>query len=108
MPDSAGRVPDVIAPEAARLLLEAAIAARCGPDWKAEDSGWLFVTGHDYMARVTRGSLNLDFYVDLVGQVTVEEREANDAQTSGRLLVWVFAGLALGVGYAVARAFGWL
>lgn len=102
--------PDVqfIAPEQARLLLDAAIAARCGADWQDEDSGWLLVTGHDYMARLTRAGRNVDFYVDLLGVVTTDEREINDAQSSGRTLVWVLLLLILGIGYALARAIGWL
>lgn len=97
-----------IAPEQARALLDAAIAARCGADWQDEDSGWLLVTGHDYMARLTRGGRNVDFYVDLLGVVTTDERETNDAQRSGRILVWVLLLLVLGIGYGFARAVGWL
>jgi hypothetical protein len=70
--------------EQARVLLEQAIRERLGDDWKDDDSGWTKVTGHDYMARLTKGRVNVDFYVDLLGNVTVETSEINPAQDSGR------------------------
>ncbi len=97
-----------IAPELARAILDRAIAERLGPDWQDEDSGWLLVTGHDYMARLTKGSRNVDFYVDLLGQVTIEERAINPAQASGRLIAWTLLLLSLAIAYLLARAIGWL
>ncbi len=41
--------------EEARILLERAIRERCGEAWREEESGWIYVTGHDYMARLMRG-----------------------------------------------------
>jgi len=99
---------ETISPEAARAILDEAMAKRLGADWQDEDSGWLLVTGHDYMARVTRGRLNVDFYVDLLGEITVEEKEINSAQQSGRMLTWVFLFLSLGIAFLLARAVGWL
>jgi len=104
MPDEV----ETISPEAARAILDEAMAKRLGADWQDEDSGWLLVTGHDYMARVTRGRLNVDFYVDLLGEITVEEKEINSAQQSGRTLTWVFLFLSLGIAFLLARAVGWL
>lgn len=100
--------PEPISPEEARLALDRAMAERLGPDWQDEGSGWLLVTGNDYMARVTRGSINLDFMVDLLGNVTVEEKPLSPAQTSGRLIAWTLLLLALGIVYLIARALGWL
>lgn len=97
-----------IAPEQARKILDDAIAARCGDDWQDEGSGWLLVSGNDYTVRPTRGDMNYDFYVDLLGNVTVEEKPINPAQASGRLIAWVFLGLALAIAYLIARAVGWL
>ena len=90
------------------MALDRAMAERLGPDWQDEGSGWLLVTGNDYMARVTRGRINVDFMVDLLGKVTVEERPLTPAQTSGRLIAWTLLLLALGIVYLVARAIGWL
>ncbi len=95
-----------IPPDQARALLDAAIARRCGPDWQDEDSGWVLVTGHDYMARLSRGSINLDFYVDLLGNVTVEEKALSPAQTGGCTVFVVLLLVTLGVAYAAARVIG--
>lgn len=97
-----------IPPEQAREILEAAMRARLGDDWRDEESGWQWITGHDYMARVTRGRINVDFYVDLLGSVSVTEQEINPAQDSGRLLAWTLLGLSLGIAFLLARIAGWL
>jgi hypothetical protein len=96
-----------IAPEQARAILDEAMRVRLGEDWQDEDSGWQLVTGHDYMARVTRGSRNVDFFVDLLGDVTVQESQINPAQASGRMIAWVLLLVSLGVAYLLARAVGW-
>jgi hypothetical protein len=78
-----------ISAEEARAILTAAIRERLGEDWEDEDDGWTRITGHDYMARLNKGRTNLDFYVDLLGEVTVEEREINPGQDMGRMLAWM-------------------
>jgi hypothetical protein len=102
--------PEPISAEQARALLDAAMDERLGKGWQDEGSGWLLVSANDYFARVNWivGSKNIDFYVDLLGNVTVEENPINPVQTSGRLIAWVFLLLALGVAYLFARAVGWL
>lgn len=97
-----------IPPEQAREILEAAMRKRLGDDWRDEESGWQWVTGHDYMARVTRGRKNVDFYVDLLGEVTISEGEINAAQDSGRLIAWTLLGLSLAIAFLVARIAGWM
>lgn len=97
-----------IAPERARAILEEAIASRLGPHWKDDASGWLMVTGHDYMARMTRGRVNIDFYVDLLGEVTITESEISIAQDSGRLIAWALLALSVGIAFLLARIVGWL
>lgn len=99
---------EIIPADAARAILDAAMRERLGDDWQDDDSGWQLMTGHDYMARVTRAGVNIDFYVDLLGKVTIEAREINAAQQSGRLFAWVFLMLAAGIAFLLARAFGWL
>lgn len=99
---------DPIPSDQARVILERAIRERCGDDWRDEDSDWIYVTGHDYMARLTRGRINLDFYVDLLGEVTVTTSEISSAQESGRLVAWLLLMLSLGIAYALARAVGWV
>lgn len=100
--------PEPIAPAEARAALDRAMSARLGPGWQEEGSGWLLVTGNDYMARVTRGSVNIDFLVDLLGEVSIEEKPLNPAQSSGRLIAWTLMLLALAIVYLLARALGWM
>ncbi|MBC7810959.1 MAG: hypothetical protein H7175_07435 [Burkholderiales bacterium] len=99
---------DPIAPEKARAILQAALREHLGEEWEDEENGWSKVTGHDYMTRVTRGRVNLDFYVDLLGSVKIEKSEISPVQESGRLLAWVFLLLSLGIAVMIARAVGWL
>lgn len=95
-----------LSPEQARAILEQAMRERLGDNWQNED--WALLTGHDYMARVTKGRRNLDFYVDLLGNVRVEEREVNPAQDSGRLVAWLILLLSLGIAFLLARIAGWI
>jgi hypothetical protein len=97
-----------IPPEQARALLEAAIREQLGDDWQDDEDGWTRVTGHDYMARLTRGRTNMDFYVDLLGNVTVEVRAIGPAQDSGRLIAWMFLLLSLAITFLLARITGLL
>jgi hypothetical protein len=97
-----------IAPEQARAVLEAALREHLGDDWEDEENGWSRVTGHDYMTRVTRGRVNLDFYIDLLGNVKIEKSDITPVQESGRMLAWIFLLLSLGIAVMIARAVGWL
>ncbi|GIL09399.1 MAG: hypothetical protein BroJett033_9100 [Chloroflexota bacterium] len=97
-----------IAPEQARQILEAAVRERLGDNWQDEDSGWAVVTSHAYMARLTRGRTNMDFYVDLLGAVTVEVKEISPVQDSGRLIAWLLLLLSLAIAFLVARIAGLL
>ncbi len=90
-----------IAPEDARQRLEAAIAPYLA-------AGWSVRAEHDYMARLTRRRHRVDFYVDLLGNVTTEEGEISPAQDSGRLVAWLLLGLAFLLALALASALGWL
>jgi hypothetical protein len=104
-------MPDEIQPipaDQARAILDAAIRERLGDDWEDDEDGWVLVTGHDYMARLTKGRTNLDFYVDLLGNVTIEQKEITLPQDSGRLFAWIFLILSLGIAYLLARIAGLL
>lgn len=96
MPDEipSGEI-EPISAEAARALLYSAIRERLGEHWNDEESGWRMVSGHDYMARLTRGTRNVDFMVDLLGHVTVEEKAIGPAQVQGRLNAWLLLGASL-------------
>ncbi len=92
----------------ARALLEEAIRERLGDDWDAEDSGWAVVASHDFMARLNKGRINVDFYVDLLGTVTVEEKPVSPGQDTGRLFAWMFMLAILGIVFLVAKIVGLL
>ena len=88
----------------ARAILQAAIAARLGPDW--EDDGWIIADRGDYTTRLNRGKINMDFYVDLLGEVTVEENDINPAQEYGRLLASSFIIGSVIIAIVLARIAG--
>lgn len=94
--------------EQARAILEQAIRERLGENWDSEDSGWAVVSSHDFMARLNRGRVNVDFYIDLLGNVTVEEKAVNPGQDTGRLFAWMFLLLSLGIAFLLAKIVGWL
>lgn len=94
--------------EAARAALYAAIRERLGEHWNDEESGWRLVSGHDYMARLTRGSRNIDFMVDLLGSVTIEEKAIGPAQIQGRINAWLLLGASLILAVLLAYFSGFL
>jgi len=97
-----------ISAEEARALLDAAIRERLGEDWQDEHEGWSVITRHDYMARLNKDRSNLDFYIDLLGNITVEEKEINPGQDTGRFQVLFFFGGSFLVALLIARLAGYL
>ncbi|MCA9896149.1 MAG: hypothetical protein KC615_24355 [Anaerolineae bacterium] len=97
---------DPIAPELAREAIAAAIDERLGPNWADEDIGWSITYDSDYLVRLTRGKTNLDFHCDLLGEITVEEREISPVQASGRLIAWAVLIATLFVVFAIAQLAG--
>lgn len=97
-----------IAPEIARERIQQAIVDRLGADWDDEDHGWLVVHDTDYLVRLTRRGINLDFHCDLLGEVEVIERPANPVQTSGRLIAWMVLGASLLLAFLLAQLAGYL
>ncbi len=98
--------PEPIAPDRARELLHAAIRERLGENWADELNGWAVVSQHDYMARLTRGRTNIDFYVDLVGKVTIEEKAIDPGRENGRMVAWALLLASLAVALTLARIAG--
>ncbi len=97
---------EVIPAEEARRRLEQAIRERLGDYWDDEETGWSVVARHDYMARLTRGRTNMDFYVDLLGQVSVEEKEINAGQEYGRIMAWAILLGSVLVAFIIAHVSG--
>ncbi len=93
-----------VTPEQARAILEAAISARLGPDWRDEDSGWVLVSGHDYMARLARGRQTLDFFVDLLGEMTVKESHEMTSGESLQIVVIILVLLSIVIALLIVRA----
>jgi hypothetical protein len=94
-----------ISPEQARKILDAAIAERLGADWQQRDE-WVLVTGTDFMARLTHDKTNLDFYVDLLGNVSVEEKTISMAQDFGGQIALAFLILSFVIAALLARLAG--
>lgn len=97
------QVPEIIKPELARAAIESAINARLGENWRAE---WLMVHDTFFLVRLNRGTVNLDFQADLLGEVEVIEREAHPLQLSGRFIALMILGASLFVALAIAIAAG--
>ncbi len=95
-----------ISPDQARKILDDAILQRLGENW--EDEGWMMVSGNDFMARMTRKRTNVDFYVDLLGSVKVEEKEINAGQDFGRQIAWAFLIASIVIALLLARIAGYL
>lgn len=94
---------DPIPPQEAKKRLEQAIADRLGENWDNEDTGWLIADKTAYQARLTKGRVNLDFYVDLLGHVNVEEKETNLVQESGRFIAWFLIALSVAIAVLIAQ-----
>lgn len=90
----------------ARLILEEAIRARLGERWNDELDGWTVISRHDYMARLVKGSTSVDFYVDLLGDVSIEEKPIDPAREGGRVIAWLVLLVSLAVALTLARAAG--
>jgi hypothetical protein len=95
-----------ISAKEAHDILYAAITDKLGEDWDDEHQGWTIVSGHDYMARLSDGRYTIDFYVDLVGNVTIEEKDNMPNFENGRLTAWMVLGVSLFVAFVIARVAG--
>lgn len=90
-----------VSPEDARRALDAALAPYL-------DDGWTVLVEHDFMARITRGQQNLDFHVDLLGEVLIEEHGLSPVQDAGRLVAWLLLLVSFLLAVAIASAVGWI
>jgi hypothetical protein len=92
---------EIIEPQAARAAIAAAILERLGENWREE---WLLVHDTDFLVRLNKGDINLDFHADLLGEVEVSEKEANPLQVSGRFVALFVLGASIFVALAIAVA----
>lgn len=95
--------PAIISPQQARQSLDDAIRRKLGEDWREH---WDIISGHDFMCRLTNGDQNIDFYVDLLGNVTIEEKGQDVTHNAGRIAAWLVLGVSLLLAYTIARIAG--
>jgi hypothetical protein len=96
---------DLIPPAEARARLIAAINEHLGHDWPKEDR-WIVVHDSDYLIRLNQGNKNMDFACDLLGEVSITEKEADPLQASGRLIAGAVLFAWLMVALVIARIAG--
>jgi hypothetical protein len=96
---------DLIPPAEARARLIAAIEAHLGKDWAKEDR-WILVHDSDYLIRLNQGDKNIDFACDLLGEVSITEKDADPLQGSGRLIAGAVLFAWLLVALVIARISG--
>ena len=97
-----------ISAQEARTILEAGIEERLGTGWKNDPEGWVMTSGHDYMARLTKGNKRIDFQVDLLGELTIIESEAGPEVYYGQIIAWLILIGSLFVALIIARIAGFL
>lgn len=83
--DTSPPSPTPISGDDARQRLQAAIVERLGTAWDDPETGWAVISRHDFMARLTNGKRVIDFYVDLLGDVRVEEKPPS-TEDRGRII----------------------
>lgn len=88
-----------IAPEAAEAILQEAMQPYLDDDWQV-------IHQSAYLARLTRGTRNIDLQVDLLGQLSKEEFGLTPVQDSGRLMAWIVLLAMMLVALAVSSALG--
>jgi hypothetical protein len=98
----------IISPAEARAALEAAIIEWLGEGWQTQVDGWVVVDRGDFHARLNRGRVNLDFYVDLLGAVRIEESGIDAAQEYGRILALMFLAGSILAAILIAYIAGYL
>jgi hypothetical protein len=99
---------EIINEHEAKARLDATIRQHLGDDWDDPLQGWTLVSGHNYMARLTNGKRTVDFYVDLLGEVTVEEKATIKTGSSSWMAAWVVLWASVTVAYLIARFSGML
>jgi hypothetical protein len=97
--------PPILPDDEAKEKLRAAIHDKLGVDWA--ERGWVLVTHHAYMARLSKGRVNVDFHVDyFTGEVTVNVDEVNAGQQAGSAFGWVLLVLFAIIALMLARSLG--
>lgn len=99
--------PTPISGEEARDLLNRAIIQHLGERWDDPEIGWAVISRHDFMARLTNGRRVMDFYVDLLGEVRVEEKSPS-TEDRGRIIAALMAVIIIMAALILARAMGFM
>lgn len=101
--DHSPQAPHTVTPEEADAAIQQAIVAHLGDNWRSE---WILVHEGHHIVRLNRGTKNLDFQCDLLGDVEVIEREASPVQLSGRLIAWTVLVSSMLVALTIAKIAG--
>jgi hypothetical protein len=104
MTDSTDPIEPIPAEQARQRLAEH-IVQTLGPTWDDPERGWSVISRTDYAARLTDGKRVLDFYVDLLGEVSLKERPAT-TEDRGRVIGAMLLAALLMLAVLVARASG--
>lgn len=99
--------PTPISGDEARQLLNSAIVERLGVAWDDPETGWAVISRHDFMARLTNGKRVMDFYVDLLGDIRIEEKIPS-TEDRGRIIVGILAVVIMLAALILARAMGFI
>ncbi len=100
--------PQILPPDEAKTALREAIARELGDIWADPDSKWVVVTNTDYMARLSKGKITVDFYVDyFTGEVTMQ-RALDAGREAGRIFAWMMLGLIAAIAVILARGLGYI
>jgi hypothetical protein len=97
-----------VPPEEALVILENAVRERLGDDWDDERDGWVVASKQPYMMRLTKGPTNMDFSVDLLGDVTIEEKSVVAGEDAARLVSWAFLLASLFIAFLIADIAGYI
>lgn len=86
---------DVVQPSQAAAILEPKLK-------ELQEEGWVVLVQTDYMARLTRGKINLDVRVDLLGNLILEEKPLTLVQESGQLVALLLVMVLLFLAFTLA------
>jgi uncharacterized membrane protein YjfL (UPF0719 family) len=95
--------PEIIPAKQARAAIQAKIVETLGADYERD---WLTIHNADYLVRLNKGAINLDFQCDLLGHVEVIERPVNPLQASGRFIAWTILAASMFIAIFIAIATG--
>lgn len=74
---------DPIPPEQAAAIIEPKLQ-------ELQAQGWKLISATDYSARLIRAKMNLDVWVDLLGEIEMQEKPTTLLQETGQIIAILF------------------